>query len=77
MHGVLSIQGVARPVAIAAELTGRGVNPWGKEVVAFSGTARIDRREWGLTWNVGSEAGGVLGGDQVEIHFDLQANPAA
>lgn len=71
--GDLTIRGVTREVAATVRQAGRGVDPWGKERIAFSGEARIDRRDFGLRWNQALETGGVLVSDDVKITVELQA----
>lgn len=71
--GDLTIRGVTRPVTLETQLTGRGTNPWGKQVVGFEGTTRINRKDFGLTWNVALETGGFLVSDELKIELDVQA----
>ncbi|HQY31579.1 MAG TPA: YceI family protein, partial [Thermomicrobiales bacterium] len=51
--GDLTIKGVTHEVTLKAELGGIGTSPWGSEVAAFSATTSIDRKDFGLNWNVG------------------------
>jgi polyisoprenoid-binding protein YceI len=71
--GDLTIRGVTREVTVTARETGRGVDPWGKERVGFTGEARIDRGDFGLRWNQALETGGVLVSDEVKIALEVQA----
>ncbi len=71
--GDLTIRGVTRPVTLEAELTGRGTTPWGKEVIAFEAKTQINRKDWGLNWNVALETGGVLVSDTIKIEIDTEA----
>lgn len=73
VSGELAIRGTSRQVVLDAEFNGRGVNPYGKQVAGFTATTEINRKDFGLTWNVGLEAGGVLVGDTVKIAIDVQA----
>ena len=75
--GDLTIRDVTREVVLDVNDEGRGVDPWGGERAAFSATTRIDRRDFGLTWNQGLETGGVLVGNDVKIVLDVQAVKAA
>ncbi|HSJ07737.1 MAG TPA: YceI family protein [Longimicrobiales bacterium] len=70
--GELTIRGITREVVLAVEEEGRGVDPWGNERIGFSGTVRIRRSEFGLTWNQTLETGGVLVGDEIRITVDVQ-----
>jgi polyisoprenoid-binding protein YceI len=74
--GDLTIRGVTKPVTFDVEFGGKGVNPWGVEVYGFEAEAKINREEFGLTWNAALETGGVLVGKDVKIKVELELNPA-
>jgi polyisoprenoid-binding protein YceI len=71
--GDLTIRGTTREVVLDAAFEGRGKDPWGGERVSFSADTKIDRRDYGLTWNAALETGGVLVGNEVKIHVEAQA----
>src|SRR5512140_1969921 len=71
--GDLTIRGVTRKVTLDATNEGSGKDPWGGDRVAFSATTKLDRRDFGLTWNQAIEAGGVLVGNDVKVSIDVQA----
>jgi polyisoprenoid-binding protein YceI len=71
--GNLTIRGVTRPITLDVTNEGAGKDPWGGDRIAFSATAKLDRRDFGLTWNQAIEAGGVLVGNDVKISIDVQA----
>jgi polyisoprenoid-binding protein YceI len=71
--GDLTMHGATLPVAIDAEITGRTQSPWGNEVIGFEGRTKVNRKDFGLTWNVGLETGGVLVGDEVTITLEVEA----
>lgn len=71
--GDLTMHGVTKPVTFKAEYAGQGKNPWGLQVAGLNATAKINRKDWGLNWNQGLEAGGVLVSEEVKIEIDLQA----
>lgn len=71
--GDLTIRGTTRPVTLDTTFEGRGKDPWGGERAGFSATTKIDRREFGLTWNQALEAGGVLVGNEIKISIEVQA----
>ncbi|MDQ3809689.1 MAG: YceI family protein [Chloroflexota bacterium] len=71
--GNLSMRGVTREVTLQVTFNGVGTNPWGKTVAGFTAETRINRKDWGLNWNVGLEAGGVLVSDQVKISIEIEA----
>jgi polyisoprenoid-binding protein YceI len=71
--GNLSIRGVERPVALTVEgLTPEAKDPWGNWRRGASARTRINRKSFGLEWNVALEAGGFLVGDEVEIDIDVE-----
>jgi polyisoprenoid-binding protein YceI len=71
--GDLTVRGTTREVVLNATLNGRGTNPNGKQVVGLTAETSINRSDFGLTWNVALEAGGVLVGDVVRILLEVQA----
>jgi polyisoprenoid-binding protein YceI len=71
--GDLTLHGVTRGVSLETELAGKGIDPWGGQRAGFTATTTISRKDFGLTWNQGLEAGGVLVGDQVKISVEIQA----
>jgi polyisoprenoid-binding protein YceI len=71
--GDLTIRDVTREVTLDVIDEGRGRDPWGGERAAFSATTKIDRRDFGLTWNQALETGGVLVGNEIKISIDAQA----
>ncbi|MBF5045329.1 YceI family protein [Aggregicoccus sp. 17bor-14] len=75
--GDLTLHGVTRPVVLETEYLGRMTDPFGTERVAFSASTRIDRKDFGLTWNQALEAGGVLVGERIDITLEVQAVKAA
>jgi polyisoprenoid-binding protein YceI len=75
--GDLTIRGVTKEVTLDAVYEGAGKDPWGGSRVSFSATTKIDRRDFGLTWNAALETGGVLVSNDVKIQIELQAIRAA
>ena len=71
--GELTMHGVTREISLPATFNGVGTNPYGKTVAGFSGETRLNRKDFGLNWNVGLEAGGVLVSDQIKISIEIQA----
>ena len=74
VSGDLTIRGVTRPVVLEAGYNGQGVNPWGQQVLSYSATAKINRKDFGLNWNAALETGGMLVGEEVKIQIELEAN---
>ena len=73
VFGDLTIRDATREVTLETAFNGRGANPWGKEVAAFSAETAINRKDFGLTWNVALETGGILVGDKLDIMIEVQA----
>jgi polyisoprenoid-binding protein YceI len=71
--GNLTIRGVTKPVTLDTEHFGRQKDPWGGERAGFSAKTSIDRRDFGLTFNMPLDGGGFVVGDKVEIVLDVQA----
>jgi polyisoprenoid-binding protein YceI len=73
VEGDLTIRGVTRKVTFAVEgPTPPAKDPWGNTRVAVSATTKINRKDFGLTWNAALETGGILVGDEVTITLDVQ-----
>ena len=71
--GELTIHGVTKQVTLEMEDPSDEVkDPWGNTKMAVSGSTKIKRKDFGLTWNAALEAGGVLVGDDVNITLDVQ-----
>lgn len=70
--GELTILNTTRPVTLAVTYNGSGKDPWGGERLSFDAATKIDRRDFGLTWNQGLEAGGVLVSNEVSINLEVQ-----
>jgi polyisoprenoid-binding protein YceI len=73
LTGDLTLHGVTREVSLDVTFNGEGKNPYGKTVAGFSAEAKLNRKEWGLNWNVALEAGGVLVSDQMKVAIEIQA----
>jgi len=73
LRGDLTIKDVTRPVELKFELTGTGNDPWGNFRAGFEGAATVSRKDWGLTYNMALEAGGVVIADKVKLEFDIAA----
>jgi polyisoprenoid-binding protein YceI len=73
VDGDLTIRGVTRPVTLDVEYEGLVRDPWGGERIGFSATAEIDRDDWGVSWNMPLEAGGLLVGKKVKIEIEVEA----
>ena len=75
--GDLTIRGVTKEVVLDTEYVGMAKDAYGRTRVAFSARTEIDRDQFGVSWNMALETGGVLVGKKVQIELEVQALPAA
>jgi polyisoprenoid-binding protein YceI len=75
--GDLTIRDVTKEITVGVTNEGQGVDPWGNLRSGFSATAKIDRREFGLTWNQALETGGVVVGNDIKLSIDAEFFRAA
>ncbi len=73
LHGDLTIKDVTRPVVLDLEYLGSQASPWNTTSIGFTATTVVNRKDWGLEWNVGLETGGVLVGDKITLTIDAEA----
>ena len=73
VEGDLTIHGVTRKVTFDVEgPTPPAKDPWGNTRIAISGNTKINRKDFGLSWNSALETGGILVGDEVTINLDVE-----
>ncbi len=73
--GTLTIKGVSKEVTLAVESMSEVMtDPWGNTKVGTSATLKLDRKDFGLTWNKTLDGGGVVVGDEVRIAIDVELN---
>lgn len=70
--GDLTIKDVTKPLVINAEFNGETVDGYGQTKIGFEADAKLNRKEYGLTWSMATEAGQIVVGDDVKLHFDIQ-----
>ncbi|WP_374970633.1 YceI family protein [Terrabacter sp. BE26] len=71
--GNLTIRDITRPVTLPIELIGVQTDPTGALRAGFEGSRRINRRDFGLQWNVPLDAGGVLVSERISLEFEISA----
>lgn len=74
--GDMTIKGITKPVTFDVEYNGKGKTPDGTEVYGFEAETKLNREDFGLTWNAALETGGVLVGKDIKIRVELEINPA-
>jgi polyisoprenoid-binding protein YceI len=72
IEGDLTIHGVTKTVVLDAEMNGTVKDPWGNNRVGFSAKTKVNRKDFGLTWNKALETGGFVVGDDVEISIEVE-----
>ena len=73
VEGDLTIRGTTRPVTFDVDLAPARPDPFGNYRAAAVAETKINRKDWGLTWNQVLEAGALLVGEDVRVSIDLQA----
>ena len=72
LHGNLTLKGITKQVKLQVEYNGFTKDPWGGERAGFVVTGKINRNDFGLSFNAALETGGVVLGDEVKIHSEIQ-----
>lgn len=72
LEGNLTIRGTTKSIVVPVEVLGVGGEP-GKMVAGFESSFKINRKDFGITWNRAADQGGLLLGDDVEIHIGIEA----
>ena len=70
--GDLTLHGETKPVTLAVEYGGIQKDPWGNVKSGFSIVGKVNRKDFGLTWNAALETGGVMLGEEVKLALELQ-----
>lgn len=70
--GDLTIKGITREVELDLTFDGVSGDPWGGTRAGFTAEGEINRKDWGLEWNVALETGGVLVGETIKIQLDVE-----
>jgi len=72
VDGNLTIKGITQPVTLNVEYSGPAKDPWGGERAGFVVSAKINRSDWGMTFNSVLETGGLALSDEVKIAAEVQ-----
>ena len=73
LHTNLTIREITKPVDFDLEFDGVSKDPWGGTRAGFAAETEVNRKDWGLEWNVALETGGVMLGDKVKLQLEIQA----
>ena len=71
--GDLAIRGVTRPLEVAIEFAGGVRDPWGNEKIGFSVRTEFNREDFGLTWNMVLDGGGLVASKRIRVEIDVEA----
>ncbi|HEY8543610.1 MAG TPA: YceI family protein [Acidimicrobiales bacterium] len=72
LAGELTIKGVTRPVTLDVDYLGHVHDPWGNDRAVFSASTTIDREDWGLTWNMLLDTGGLLVSKRIRLEIEVE-----
>lgn len=72
VHGEITIHGVTKPVSLDVSYLGEIKDPWGNRRRGYSAEATLNRKDFGMTWNMVLDTGGVLVGDKVKLTLDIE-----
>lgn len=72
LHGDLTIRDITKPVTVNVEFGGIVVDPYGQTKAGFTVSGKINRKEFGLTWNAVTEAGSVVVSDEIKLLAEVQ-----
>ena len=72
LEGELTMNGVTLPVALDATMNGKVKDPWGNERIGVSAEAKLDRKDFGLTWSKLLDNGGLVVGNEVTVLLEIE-----
>ena len=72
LTGNLTIRQNTRPIVLDVEFTGAGKGRNGDTRAGFEVNGKINRKDYGLTWSMLTETGGLIVGEEIKLHFDIQ-----
>ncbi len=72
LNGNLTMHGVTNPVSMKVEYGGTIVDPWGNTRSGFTIEGKVNRKDFGLSWNAATETGGVMLGEDVKVHASVE-----
>ncbi|MES2411724.1 MAG: YceI family protein [Bacteroidota bacterium] len=72
INGDLTIKDVTKNITLEAEYGSPTLDPWGNNKIGLSVSGKINRKDFGLTWNTALESGGVLVGEEIKLIAELQ-----
>ena len=73
LAGALTLRGVTHPVTLQVEYLGHAADPWGGQRAVFTAEGTLNREDWGLTWNMPLDGGGLLVSKDIRIEIEAEA----
>lgn len=73
IQGTLTIRGKSKPVTLTGSFGGITKDAQGKERMGFEASTKVNRLDYGVSWNRAVEGGGIMLGDEVEINITIEA----
>ena len=74
LTGDLTIRGITQKITLDVEISGPIASPFGGDVIGISGTAKINRQDFGVKWNKAMDTGGFVVDDIVELNIDIEGH---
>ena len=72
LYGDLTIRDVTKNIKLDVEFGGVITDPWGNTRAGFTINGKINRKDYGLSWNAVTETGGLVAGNDVRIHVEVE-----
>lgn len=72
LRGDLTIKDITKPATFTAKYGGAAKDPWGNQKVGYTVYGKINRQDFGLTWNTALETGGVMVSEEVKFYAEVQ-----
>ena len=73
LFGIFTMHGISKEISIPFEFIGKIMGPMGKQRLGFEGSTKIDRKDFGITWNKTLDEGGLAVGNEVKIQLNIEA----
>ena len=73
LQGELTVRDITRPLTLDVEYSGYAADPWGGHRAVFAAAATLNREDWGLTWNMPLDNGGLLVSKEIRIEIEMEA----
>lgn len=70
--GLLTLRGVTKDVTLTGTFNGVTKDPWGSTRAGFTANGVLNRKDFGMIWNKTLDNGGLVVGDDVHIHLDIE-----